>query len=298
MDLKGMSERRITRRKFLKLFALSTVGAASLGAGGFAYAHEIEPDWVDITSLHLALPNLDKDFEGYRLVQISDIHADNWMTPERLAGVVGLINVQEPHLVAITGDFVTSGAFVGGSPRDALRRLVPQLRLIRAHDGVVAVLGNHDYWTDAALVRRVIGESGITELSNDSHSLQRGNSLLHIAGVDDVMEGRARLNPLLDLLPSSGPAILLAHEPDFADESAATKRFDLQISGHSHGGQVSVPLLGPPILPPLAKKYPAGLYKMGGMFQYTNRGLGMLPPRIRLHCRPEITVFTLHTTST
>jgi predicted MPP superfamily phosphohydrolase len=94
-------------------------------------------------------------------------------------------------------------------------------------------------------------------------------------------------------LPAEGCAILLAHEPDCADDSAATGRFDLQISGHSHGGQVSLPLIGPPVLPYLAQKYPSGLYQVGQMFQYTNRGVGMTPPYVRLNCRPEITVFTL-----
>jgi hypothetical protein len=117
--------------------------------------------------------------------------------------------------------------------------------------------------------------------------------MLHIAGVDDVWEEHARLDMVLEQLPADGAAILLAHEPDFADESAATGRFDLQLSGHSHGGQVIYPFGGPPILPTYAKKYPVGRYQVSGMIQYTNRGLGMIPPHVRFNCRPEITVFTL-----
>ena len=85
----------------------------------------------------------------------------------------------------------------------------------------------------------------------------------------------------------------MAHEPDFADKSSVVNRFDLQISGHSHGGQVVIPFFGPPVLPRHGRKYPSGLYKVGGMYQYTNRGIGMVFPYVRFLCRPEVTLFTL-----
>lgn len=99
--------------------------------------------------------------------------------------------------------------------------------------------------------------------------------------------------PLLDQLAAGAGAILLAHEPDFADFSALTGPFALQLSGHSHGGQISLPLLGAPILPPFGRKYPRGRYQVGEMIQYTNRGLGMVQPYGRFNCRPEITLFIL-----
>ena len=114
-----------------------------------------------------------------------------------------------------------------------------------------------------------------------------------MGGVDDVWSGIARLDVVLEKLPEDGAAILLAHEPDFADASAATGRFDLQISGHTHGGQVVVPFYGAPILPYLGQRYPAGLYQVGDMLQYTNRGVGMARIPIRINCPPEITLFTL-----
>jgi predicted MPP superfamily phosphohydrolase len=98
---------------------------------------------------------------------------------------------------------------------------------------------------------------------------------------------------LLAGLPEHGAAILLVHEPDFADHSAASGRFDLQLSGHSHGGQVIIPFIGPPIVPYLAQKYPLGLYQVQNMLLYVNRGLGMARLKVRFNCRPEITVITL-----
>jgi hypothetical protein len=107
------------------------------------------------------------------------------------------------------------------------------------------------------------------------------------------MTGNDRLDRVLSKLPPDGCAILLAHEPDFADYSAATGRFDLQISGHSHGGQIVFPVIGAIFLPNFAKKYTSGRYNVNGMAQYTNRGLGTAEIQVRLNCPPEITIFTL-----
>jgi predicted MPP superfamily phosphohydrolase len=130
-------------------------------------------------------------------------------------------------------------------------------------------------------------------VSNGFRTLRRGDDTLHLAGVDDLFARQARLHEVLTKLPVEGATILLAHEPDFADASASTGRFDLQLSGHSHGGQVRLPFIGAPYLPPYGRRYPCGLYELDGMLLYTNKGLGMFPPHVRFLCRPEITVFTL-----
>ena len=204
-----------------------------------------------------------------------------------------MVNEQRPDLVAITGDFLSHPA-----GRLVPRRLVEGLGGLGARDGVVAVLGNHDYKAGAALVRRCLRACGIVELANDVLTLRREDAALHVAGIDDVMEGKSRLDLVLKELPEGGAAVLLAHEPDFADVSAATGRFDLQLSGHSHGGQVRVPLLSRLSLPPFSHRYTSGLYRVGCMIQYTNRGLGFVDMRLRFLCRPEITVFTLRSPAT
>jgi predicted MPP superfamily phosphohydrolase len=286
--------RRGTYRRILPGAAL---GGALLG--GLVYAREIEPSWVALERVTLTLPRLAPPFDGYRIVQISDVHLDGWMTPERLESIVDLINKQEPDLVAITGDFVAVSA-------DYISGLSGPLSRLRAPDGAVAVLGNHDHLNDADTVRRALSSAGVVDVSNAVHTLRRDGAALHLCGVDSVMEGYDRLDEVIYTLQDAEPgcAVLLAHEPDFADKSAATGRFDLQLSGHSHGGQVRIPFLGSPLVrllpllgasfvPPLIYKYPRGLYRVGGMYQYTNRGLGVVYARFRLNCRPEITVFTL-----
>lgn len=278
----------LSRRAFLKITLATAASTTLAGVGGFIYGHEIEPGWVDIQHVALTLPRLSPAFDGYRLVHISDIHADYWMDRTRLMTVVDQINHEKPDLVAITGDFVTlKPEYFAGDLIDALRALNPR-------DGAVAVLGNHDHWTDAGVVREIISASGVMNVSNTVHSVWRGDEALHMGGIDDYWEKHDRLDLVLDALPQDNhAAILLAHEPDFADISTQTGRFDLQISGHSHGGQVIFPFMGPPLLPALGNKYPIGLYRIGRMLQYTNRGLGMVAPAVRFNCRPEITVFTL-----
>ena len=264
-------------------------GAAALfGAAGLLYAREIEPRRLEVVRLELALPRLAAAFDGYRVVQIGDLHLDDWSKPARLDRIAEMVNAENPDLIVVTGDFASYSA------RELdTGRLVGALRRLFAPDGVLAILGNHDYLTDVELIRQCIGEAGLTELINEVATLRRGGSELHVAGIDDVMEGRSRLDLVLGELPEEGSAVLLAHEPDFADVAAATGRFDLQLSGHSHGGQVRVPLLGRVVLPPFSQRYTRGLHRVGGMLVYTNRGLGTVHARLRFGCRPEITALTL-----
>ena len=275
------------RRELLRRAAGLTLIAGAVGVAGLEYTRTIEPSWIEITSVHVRMPGMAPAFDGYRIAQISDLHLGDWLTPAQLAQVVRMVNGIGADLIAVTGDFITSHA-----PKHA-QDLITTLRDLHALDGVTGILGNHDHWSSAAVIRSVIAESGMLDLDNAVHTLQRGSALLHIAGVDDIWERKDRLDDVLAAMPREGAAVLLAHEPDFADTSAASGRFGLQISGHSHGGQIIAPFIGPLRLPLYALKYPLGRYQIGQMTQYTNRGIGMLQPHVRLNCRPEITVYTL-----
>ena len=278
---------QLTRRDFLKAALITSIVTPIMGTAGMAYGVSVEPDQVEVTHVELTLPRLPAPFDGYRIAQLSDIHMDGWMTRERLLETVRLVNEQAPDVVALTGDFVTTGI-----EYDADDLIVPFLALTPA-DGTFAVMGNHDWYAGAQDIRALLNESGVTELRNAAVTIQRDDSALHILGVDSYTKGTSRVDVALDGVPESGATVLLVHEPDYADVSAATGRIDLEISGHSHGGQVRYPLLGAPVLPALGRKYPIGLYQIGDMLHYTNRGLGMLPPRVRINCRPEITIYKL-----
>jgi len=279
----------LTERLIFSL--LKTAWSSLIGAGVVGFTNVVtskgSTNWVDVNSFTLQLPRLAPEFDGYRLIQISDFHIGTWIDRSRLEEAVSMVNQQHPDLIAITGDFVTY------HPKKHAADLVTALRKLKANDGTLAVLGNHDHWTDAREVRNLLHQAGIIDLSNDVYTLKRGDSQLHFAGVDDYMYHLDRLDIVLDRLPEEGAAILLAHEPDFADISAASKRFDLQLSGHTHGGQIRFPVIGPPYLPRYGKKYWHGMYRVGEMIQYTNRGLGTGELPIRLNCQAEITVFSL-----
>ena len=240
-----------------------------------------------IVPLEVQVRGLTSEFEGYRIVQISDLHMGHWLNAERLNGVAELVNQQEPDLVVITGDFISY------SLSQIAEEMTAGLRKISAVDGVAAVLGNHDHWFDPQGVRHVLQDAGVRELANDVMSLQHGTAVLNVAGVDDILVGANDLDKVLAIMPVHGPALLLAHEPDFADESAASGRFFMQLSGHSHGGQILLPGLGP-FRGKMFRKYPLGRYQVGDMVQYTNPGVGTHVLRLRINVPPEITVITLH----
>ena len=276
----------MSRREFLKLGALA-LASGVVGAGALGYARQVEPEWVEVTQRTLRLPRLDPAFDGFRLAHISDIHMDGWMDGQRLNGLVAQVNALQPDLVAITGDLVTR------SHHDHYAELAEALGGLRAPHGALAVLGNHDYYSHPGKVRQALKTAGVRELPNQVWTLERGKASLHFAGLDCAFFGYDRLKRVLGALPQDGATILLAHEPDTADANAATGRFAVQLSGHSHGGQVVLPLIGAPILPRLAQKYPFSYYQVQEMHLLVNRGLGMVHLPIRFNARPEISVYNL-----
>ncbi len=287
---------------------------------GLVYIFQIEPSWIRVKEIGIRIPNLEMQFEGLKIVQISDIHVNDWMTKKRLNRIIQLVNDQSPDVIAITGDFVTeerpfnsrqlapdftsnkqemmgnreiSLDFVSEVKLPEMLELTSALSQLKPRFQTFAVLGNHDYSVSASRVREVLRKSGIVELNNQIYPLRQGKATLYFAGIDDIIKGKPDLRAVLAQLPQDESAILLVHEPDFADKTGATGRFSLQLSGHSHGGQIRLPLFGAPILPKDGQKYPLGLEQIAEMSLYTNPGVGMVKPKVRFNCRPEITVFTL-----
>lgn len=252
---------------------------------------EFKASDFELIPVEVIIPNLDPVFHDYRIVNLSDIHLGQWITPQHLEGIVELANKQNPDLITITGDFVS---YILDDVEEPLKRL---LKLLNPKDISLAVLGNHDHWLGADRIRNILKSCNITDVSNDFFTLKResanSEAVLHVAGVDSVMLDKHRLDLVMENIPKEGPAILLAHEPDFADVSSITGRFGLQISGHSHGGQFIIPGLGTIIRGPHFIKYPLGKYQVGDMIQYTSRGLGTNVFWFRINCPPEITIFHL-----
>jgi predicted MPP superfamily phosphohydrolase len=210
-----------------------------------------------------------------------------------LHAAVPLVSGLRPDLIVLTGDFVSVPKI--GDDAQAARAAEPCAQVLRqmtAPYGLWAILGNHDCETDPERVTRALRAEGIHVLKNKSEAIEHDSARFWLGGVDDVVSGTPDLAETLRSVPASEAVILLAHEPDFADE-ASKFAIDLQLSGHSHGGQIRIPLIPPLYLPELAKKYVMGTYQVGPLPLYTNAGLGTIGLPVRLNCPPEITLITL-----
>jgi uncharacterized protein len=282
-----------SRRSFLK--------AGVIGAAGLAlYSGEIERHWIDVAHREVSLQGLPADFDGMRLAQISDIHMDAYTEPFFLRRVVERINQQKPDVVLLTGDFVTSGRAPNTAAHDAAWQCARLLKGLECRQ-VYAILGNHDVTSGPEVVEAALRTNGITVLRNSYLPLERGQGRLWLTGLDDPVSGY----PDLDVtIPEqirnvrNEPVVLLCHAPDYAtvvQAHSAGQAVDLMISGHTHGGQVRLPLIGALVLPPMGRRFVEGWFQLDRMKLYVNRGIGTIELPFRLDCPPEITVFTLRT---
>ena len=280
----------LNRRRFLQL--ITGLGATAIASVG--YVRVVEPRWLSVEHIEIPLPNLPAALDGKQVAQISDIHLSQFFSQERLAIALDEVAKLAPDWLVMTGDFV------GNNAEDAEGLVEPLRRLPMP---VYAIYGNHDYWSDNATVQRYLRAANVHILRNESHQIANG---FWLAGVDDVWSGRPDLTATLRDIPSGAATVLLAHEPDFFDtvllEDAPVT---LQLSGHSHGGQIRIPTTTPdpagnysyaPVLPQYGRRYPIGLRAANDHFVYTNRGLGTWPVPYRLNCRPEVTIVTLRST--
>ena len=264
------------------------VGAATVsGPALWWYGTVLVRGMLEVVPVRVGLPRLPRPFAGLRVAQISDLHFGPLVGAGAVRAAVDTVLGLQPDLVVVTGDYVST------LEHGEADLIVQELSRLEAPLGVFAVLGNHDHWTDPEVVADAIRRAGVTLLRNSSVRLDRSGEAIFLAGVDDVWEKKHDLGLALSDVPDDGCAILLAHEPDFADESSKDSRIALQLSGHSHGGQVRIPGRGPIRLPYLGQKYPEGLRQIGAMQQYTNRGIGVIFPPVRFNCRPEVTLFEL-----
>ena len=283
---------KFTRRKFVYTSAVAATGAAVTGVWGFS-----ESNHPQVTRLEVQLARLPHAFDGFTIAQLSDFHYEDRFSVVPIRKAVEVVNSLHPDLVVLTGDFVTV-PWRGGSPSSLRQYAQPAepcarvLQDLQAPMGRFAILGNHDAGSDPVRVVRALRDHQLPVLMNRSVALERGKDRIWLAGIDDVLEGRPDLALTLSNVPPAELTILLAHEPDFADEASLTP-VDLQLSGHSHGGQVWIPGIGAPWLPALGRRYPRGLYKVGDLTLYTNLGIGTIRAPVRINCPPEITLLTL-----
>jgi len=292
--MKFFSSEKISRRSFLKNgFRLSVL---AFGGIGYERRNNLKTEHVN-----LGFPNLPPSFHGFRIIQISDLHASFWVGRDYLMEVVREINKLKKDLVVITGDIIT------GSVNNFWKRWMPKIEndylsmvidVLGNLDGgdKIAVLGNHDQWDGKKTELRLVGELervGIQVLRNSSKKLSRGLSSLYVAGTDDYWVS-CDLEKALCRVPQNEFKILLCHSPDVRTGIKNETKIDITLCGHTHGGQVAIPFISQhfiPIKDPF--RYQAGLIKEPYGYTYVNRGIGTLVFPFRLAASPEITCFTI-----
>jgi len=276
-----------TRRQFLR--AAAAAGAVAIAGDAIL----LEPNRPRIVRQEFFLPRWPERLNGFVIALLSDFHYDPYFSVHPLHATIPMVNNLHPDLIVLTGDFV-SVPFVGDDRKGA-SAAEPCARLLRqmtAPHGLWAVMGNHDDGTDPERVTRALEAEHIHVLANQSEAIERDGARIWLAGVNDVLSKTADLSKTLHRVPAGEAVVLLAHEPDFADE-ASRFPIDLQLSGHSHGGQIRIPLLPPLYLPEMGKKFVWGAYRVGRLALYTNPGLGTIGVPMRINCPPEITLLTL-----
>lgn len=282
---------QISRRHFL-------VASACAGAGLALYAGEVERHWLEITRRDVLLPGLSRSLDGYRIAQLSDIHLDEFTEPFFLHDAVNRINRMNPDAVFLTGDFVTHQFLPEKLAIDSgwqCARILTGLRCTNRY----AILGNHDIMVGRAPMIEALTANGIKVLDNAYLPIERGGGRFWLAGLDDPVVGHpnpdAAIPPSIRNLPGE-PVVLMCHAPDYSDtllSIPAGQAVSFILSGHTHGGQIRLPLIGATILPTLGRKYVEGSFRFGHMQLYVNRGLGTVGIPFRFDCPPEITLHTL-----
>lgn len=289
------NKRALTRRRLL---LHSTRAATTAVSSMAAYSFFAEPRWFEITHHKIPIRNLSPGLNGLRIVQLTDIHHSQWMSIAWVRQIIDATNALAPDIVALTGDYVYRGIEYVAPVTEELARLKPNI-------GTLAVLGNHD-WSDGGgeLTKRLFAAEKIPLIDNTRRYITPTRNLvasaregLCIAGVGDLWEDKCLYDDALGNIPGGMPRILLSHNPDAAEDPAFLEsghRVDLMLSGHTHGGQISLPGIGAPVTnSAYGQKYAQGLVQGPNCPVFISKGLGMTVMPIRLGVRPEIAVIEL-----
>jgi len=274
---------KFERRQFLR--GLIAAPLASFAAGA-AYARLIEPYNYRISNIDVYLRDLPGRFENFRITQLTDVHHSRIVGLEEIRRVVQLAQDTKPDLFVLTGDYSTTY-------RRYIEPCAEALSMLSAPEGVWAVLGNHDHYTDPELTTRALRRNQIAVMNNSNTSLMRGPDALQLSGVDDWSWNANDWQRAFAGLKKNLPTVLLSHQPTVID-LAETQNVSLILSGHTHGGQIDIPFIGAPVRYATREmKYSHGLYKRGDTQLYVSSGTGVIGLPVRFGVRPEIAVFRL-----
>jgi predicted MPP superfamily phosphohydrolase len=288
MELIPVTPPKPARRKFLRWIlrgGVALAGAACVGSGyGFWEASHIR-----IRRQTITLARLPRAFEGKSIAVLADFHHGPFVGIDFIRQAVTLAQSLSADAYALVGDFAHNGTHTAVQ----IPQCLEVLSRLKAPLGVFAVPGNHDMQNGGRVYRDAINTTSLTDLTNRGVRVSCGKDELWLAGVDDLWWGKPDLGVALRDVPSGAGVILLSHNPDFA-EVCPDPRVGLVLSGHTHGGQVYLPVVGAPWMPSrYGDKYRAGLVRGPASQVFVTRGLGESGIPLRLNSPPEINLLTL-----
>lgn len=282
-------KKNMSRRSFLKKSAGALLSITGLGMGGHYYAHDIEPGWIDIKRITIKHKLIPEGFNGFKIVQFSDTHLGFQFQIKDLISVISKMEKLNPDVMIFSGDLMDQP-----DEYPMPDEIIPYLKKIKVPFGKYCIFGNHDHGGNGSEIYRNIMEKSDFKVLQNAHaklSLMSGEAI-YLAGIDDAMLGSPDFKSALSGIPDHVYTILLSHAPDLAD-TAVNYNVQLQLSGHSHGGQIQIPFAGALVTPPYAEKYREGTYDLQNMVLHVNRGLGTTRLPYRFLSRPEITLYEL-----
>ena len=264
-------------------------GLAAAGMVGVSatstYAGLVEPRAYELTETDILIPDLPPAFDGFRIAQVSDLHHSPIVPRADVRHAVALAQSTGADMFALTGDYTTARPSYVWPCAELLGTLA-------APAGTWAVLGNHDHYTDAELTARALRRARIEVLDNAHTVLTRGGEELQLVGVDDWSWGKTDWARAFRGVDRMKPTVLLSHQPAVLD-MPETEGVSLILSGHTHGGQISLPFIGAPVRFVNEFKYLRGYYRRGATQLYVSRGTGTVGLPVRLGARPEIALLRL-----
>lgn len=264
--------------KRTKIIRKRTIFATILIA--FMWCFTIEPNTVIVNKYKIK----DESLAGLKIVFAGDFHVKPYQA-ERLDYIVKKINAQNPDIVLLVGDYVNMHSDYMSYP---ISKTAEKLSKIYTKAGIYTVLGNHDYYKEGNKIKKVLTDNGITVLENRCRKIEIGNKTIYVAGIEDLVTGFPNVERALKYCQT--PTILLSHQPDIYP-SLPKDKINLTLAGHTHGGQVVIPFIGPIIVPSkYGTKYASGYFEEDGKKMIVTKGLGTSILPIRLNCPPEIVV--------
>lgn len=271
-----------------RLAAGSAVAALAL----LSWAVLVEPGRVTVRTLDLSLPGWPPALDGLRVAVMGDVHTGApHVGIDRLRALVGDVNRSSPDVVLLLGDYVIHGVVGGRFVEPGFTAEV--LGGLRAPGGIIAVLGNHDWWYDGPRVRRALEARGIIVLENSAHRVVHGGNSLWLAGLADLWTRNPDIEGTLAGIPPGAPVLLLTHSPDVFPEVPA--RVAATLAAHTHGGQVRLPPFPPPLVPSrYGSRFAAGHVIEGGRHLFVTTGVGTSILPVRFAVPPEVVILTLH----